>query len=124
MVAAVPDILARIVEHKRAELAAKRSQEPALSERAFVAKASRRDFRAALIAKVPAIIAEIKKASPSKGMLSESFDPEEQAAAYEAGGAAALSVLTDEKFFQGALAHLRAARNRVTIPALRKDFTI
>ena len=124
MVAAVPDILARIVEHKRAELAAKRSQEAALTERAFVTMSSRRDFASALSSKSPAIIAEIKKASPSKGLLSDSFDPEAQAAAYETGGAAALSILTDEKHFQGTLAHLRAARRKVAIPVLRKDFTI
>ncbi|MCC7157306.1 MAG: indole-3-glycerol phosphate synthase TrpC [Bryobacterales bacterium] len=124
MVPAVPDILARIVEQKRVETAAKRSQEQALTERAYVTAGGRRDFAAALASRAPAIIAEIKKASPSKGVLSESFDPESIAASYEAGGAVALSVLTDETHFQGNLAHLRAARRKVTLPVLRKDFTI
>ena len=86
--------------------------------------ASRRDFRAALAASTPAIIAEVKKASPSKGLLSAAFDPAHIAAQYQAGGAAALSVLTDETFFQGSLRHLEAARARVSLPVLRKDFTI
>lgn len=86
--------------------------------------ASRRDFRAALGARTPAIIAEAKKASPSKGLLSATFDAARIAAQYEAGGAAALSVLTDESFFQGSLRDLEAARARVSLPVLRKDFTI
>jgi len=84
----------------------------------------RRDFRAALCARPPAIIAEIKKASPSKGLLAADFAPARIAAAYQAGGAAALSVLTDERFFQGSLADLEQARAAVKIPSLRKDFTI
>ena len=84
----------------------------------------RRDFRAALAARTPAIIAEVKKASPSKGVLSTKFDPAQIAADYARGGAAALSVLTDAPFFQGSLADLDAARTAAGLPALRKDFTI
>jgi indole-3-glycerol phosphate synthase len=120
----VPDILARIVAKKRADLA---SRVPPLAfwEREANARlAGRRDFRAALAARPPAIIAEIKKASPSKGVLSHDFDPAHIARAYHAGGAAALSVLTDETFFQGSLADLQTARDAVPLPVLRKDFTI
>jgi indole-3-glycerol phosphate synthase len=86
--------------------------------------ATRRDFRAALCVHTPAIIAEVKKASPSKGLLCADFDPAGIARQYQQGGAAALSVLTDETFFQGSLADLEAARGAVRLPVLRKDFTI
>ena len=86
--------------------------------------AGRRDFAAALRAKTPAIIAEVKKASPSKGVLSHDFDPARIAMAYESGGAAAVSVLTDESFFQGSLADLESSRAAISLPVLRKDFTI
>ena len=127
MSVAVPDILAKIVDHKRATLA-RTSEQRAAVERAALSRGLNpggdRDFRAALTAHPPAIISEIKKASPSKGVLSENFDPPAIAKMYAAGGAAALSVLTDERFFQGKLADLEAARAAVTIPVLRKDFTI
>ena len=71
-------------------------------------RAGRRDFRAALCARVPAVIAEVKKASPSKGVLCADFDPARIAREYLRGGAAAISVLTDESFFQGSLDHLLA----------------
>ena len=123
MVGATPDILARIATQKRAalpQLEARRSE----LEWAAGARTSYRDFRRALITAKPAIIAEIKKASPSKGELTSNFDPPAIARQYAAGGAAALSVLTDEEFFQGSLADLEAARAVVPIPVLRKDFTL
>jgi indole-3-glycerol phosphate synthase len=128
MTSAVPDILARIVEHKKAELEAVHTPIAELERRAGVATAERRDFAAGLWSasrsELPAIIAEIKKASPSKGLLAADFRPVENALEYQAGGAAALSVLTDSRFFQGGLQDLQAARSAVSLPALRKDFTI
>jgi indole-3-glycerol phosphate synthase len=123
MTSAVPDILARIVSQKRVELDALRGQRDEW-ERAAAQRSGRRDFRGALESRSPAIIAEIKKASPSKGLLASDFDPSRIAIQYERGGAAALSVLTDEPFFQGALAHLDQARAAVGLPVLRKDFTL
>jgi indole-3-glycerol phosphate synthase len=118
----VPDILGRIVAHKREELA-RSAAEVERWERQAESRTPR-DFRAALTAKRPAIIAEAKKASPSKGVLASNFDPARIASAYERGGAAAISVLTDERFFQGSLADLQMARAAVSLPVLRKDFTI
>jgi indole-3-glycerol phosphate synthase len=118
----IPDILARIVAVKREELNTGARNRSALEQRASAV--THRDFRAALERRRPAIIAEIKKASPSKGVLAADFEPAVIARAYEAGGAAALSVLTDERFFQGSLADLEAARAATTLPTLRKDFTI
>src|SRR5437879_12476746 len=123
MVKIVPDILARIVDHKRSALAELAESREGL-ERQAAERRDHRDFRAALAARTPAIIAEIKKASPSAGTLTERFDPASVARAYSSGGAAALSVLTDGEFFQGNLADLEAARAAVALPALRKDFTI
>jgi len=120
----VPDILARIVARKREELACGVPQLDQWEAEAELRLAARRDFRAALGARTPAIIAEIKKASPSNGVLSADFDAERIATAYERGGASALSVLTDETFFQGSLGHLESARAAVSLPVLRKDFTI
>lgn len=124
MVTAVPDVLARIAGHKRTELPALEARRGELERQAAERMACRRDFRAALLSRSPAIIAEIKKASPSKGLLCPDFHPPGIAARYQAGGAAALSVLTDERFFQGSLDDLEAARAAVDLPALRKDFTL
>src|SRR5712691_361572 len=123
MVKAVPDVLARIVDHKRAALAELAGRRAELEKRA-VDRVAGRDFRAALTARRPAIIAEIKQASPSQGTLAGSFDPASLARAYSGGGAAALSVLTDREFFEGSLSDLEAARAAVALPVLRKDFTI
>ena len=123
------DILERIVAVKREEVAAAKLLRSAASLRAEAeGRADRRDFTAALRAKITggraAVIAEIKKASPSKGLLREHFVPSEIAASYEAGGAAALSVLTDERFFQGSASFLQQARAACGLPVLRKDFMI
>lgn len=123
MVHAVPDILARIVDTKRAELTQIAGTRDDLERRA-ANRAPARDFRAALIAQPRAVISEIKKASPSRGVLLENFDPPAIARLYRDGGAACLSVLTDSDYFQGSLAHLEAARAAVPMPVLRKDFTI
>ena len=121
MVKAIPDILAQIVERKIAEL---KEPTPALRNQAEASIATRRPFAPALTANPPAIIAEIKKASPSKGVFTSSFNPAAIARSYQQGGAAVLSVLTDTAHFQGSLDHLEQARQAVTIPVLRKDFTI
>jgi indole-3-glycerol phosphate synthase len=120
----LPDILARIVATKRAKLPYSARQVSQWERQAASRRAGRRDFRAALAARVPAVIAEVKKASPSKGLLCADFDPARIAAEYRRGGAAAISVLTDESFFQGSLAHLEAVRAESGLPVLRKDFTI
>jgi indole-3-glycerol phosphate synthase len=120
----VPDILARIVAKKRDDLSRGGQPISQWEQRAELRLADRRDFRGALAARRPAIIAEVKKASPSKGILSHDFDPVRIARAYQEGGAAALSVLTDETFFQGKLADLESARAAVSVPVIRKDFTI
>jgi indole-3-glycerol phosphate synthase len=121
MLKAIPDILAQIVERKKQELGQRVDD---VARRAGEAISRRRDFAAALAQRRPAIIAEIKKASPSKGVLAEQFDPVSLARAYEQGGAAALSVLTDEKHFQGTLSDLESARDAADLAVLRKDFTI
>jgi indole-3-glycerol phosphate synthase len=124
MIQAVPDVLARIVDHKRIELAGSLPRRAELERLAADSVARRLDFRAALTDRRPAIIAEIKQASPSKGVLTAGFDPAAMAGVYRAGGAAALSVLTDARFFRGSLEDLEAARKVSGLPALRKDFTI
>jgi len=124
LVDAVPDILARIVARKREEFAEATILQAELERQAEEQRSGRRGFRAALLQRSPAIIAEIKKASPSKGILREDFEPAALAREYQQNGAAALSVLTDGPFFQGSLADLRAARRVASLPALRKDFTL
>jgi indole-3-glycerol phosphate synthase len=114
-------ILERIVATKRAEVDAARKRVPAVD----LARApALRDFEGALRAKKPAVIAEIKRASPSRGILREHFDPAAIAKTYEKSGAACMSVLTDSRYFQGESAHLVAARAACSLPALRKDFII
>lgn len=119
-------ILDRILERKREEIADFRNATDPGALAARVEQApSPRGFAAALAAKAPrAVIAEIKKASPSKGLIREDFDIAWLAERYEAGGAACLSVLTDRDFFQGNNDFLAIARNACTLPVLRKDFMI
>lgn len=116
-------VLEQIIVRKRAELVA---QQTLVKPETLEARErpARRPFRSALKAKSPAIISEIKKASPSAGVITEKFDPAVIAARYESAGAAALSILTDQQFFQGSLEHLAAARNATSLPVLRKDFTL
>jgi indole-3-glycerol phosphate synthase len=124
LIQTVPDVLARIVATKREEVQVRSAARDAWETAAQARLSGRRDFHAALESKTPAIIAEVKKASPSRGVLSNDFDPVRIARAYQAGGAAAVSVLTDEPYFQGSLADLEAAHAAIGIPAIRKDFTI
>lgn len=123
------DILNQILATKAEEVAAQKSAVP-LAEIQAQARAAEpaRDFLGALHAKhaqqQPGIIAEIKKASPSKGLIRPDFHPAQIAHAYEKAGAACLSVLTDEKYFQGSPAYLQQAKAAVGLPVLRKDFMV
>ena len=123
------DILNRILEVKAAEVGKAKAIKPmaAMRGEAEAAKPAR-DFSGAIRLKIaqglPAVIAEIKKASPSKGIIRSDFSPAKIAASYEKYGAACLSVLTDEQFFHGSVAYLEEARVACSLPVLRKDFMV
>jgi len=124
-----PTVLKSIFDRKQEEVAERRRKRPFDEvERVAMERPACRGFRRALADRVaagePAVIAEVKKASPSKGVIRENFKPAEIAASYEQGGATCLSVLTDVDFFQGADSYLQEARRACALPVLRKDFTL
>lgn len=119
------NILERILGVKRSEIAAAKALVPSGEmEKRAAGAGPVRDFVAALRKRHPAVIAEIKRASPSRGLLRDPFDPAAIARSYEASGAACMSVLTDAQFFRGSGDDLKAARAACRLPALRKDFVI
>lgn len=123
------DILNKIVAVKHEEIALAKKRKPLEAMRADAeSRVLTRDFEGALRAKIaagkPAVIAEIKKASPSKGVLREDFIPADIAQSYAEHGAACLSVLTDQQFFQGSVDYLKQARASCDLPVLRKDFMV
>lgn len=125
----LPTILKKILDHKKEEISTKKKSCSMEKLAAICATMTKpRDFVGALASKIqqkqPAIIAEIKQASPSKGILRQPFEPVAIAKEYEAAGAACISILTDEQFFQGSSADLIAVHNAVSLPILRKDFII
>lgn len=125
----LPDILEKILARKAEEVSERRRRHTLADLEARIAEqVPARGFAAALkdtvAAGKAAVIAEVKKASPSKGVIRSDFRPAEIARQYETGGASCLSVLTDEDFFQGSDAYLRKARSACTLPVLRKDFTV
>lgn len=125
----VPDILQRIIQRKREEITVAKVEMPMAALQESLAEVhATRGFADALFNKIAngkaGVIAEIKKASPSKGVLREDFQPAQIAESYAAGGAACLSVLTDVDFFQGSAEYLRQARAACALPVIRKDFII
>jgi indole-3-glycerol phosphate synthase len=121
-------ILDDIIQHKREEVARRKMETPLREIKAAIADAPTPLDLVNAVRRLPTepmrVIAEVKKASPSKGVIREDFHPVQIARAYEAGGASAISVLTDEKFFQGSADYLVAVKSSVGLPVLRKDFTI
>jgi len=124
-----PEILTKIIEHKKTELVERKLHMPLekmqdMAKDAPSPRGFERALRGAQVAKRPGVIAEIKRASPSKGILRENFNPMEIAAGYQMSGASCVSVLTDTEFFKGSCAILELARKTCFLPILRKDFII
>ncbi len=118
-------VLSEIVRHKRTEIVAAKQRVPEIQLRRRIESAPPvRDFHGALASGRPGLIAEVKKASPSAGIIRADFEPVAVAQAYEAAGAQCLSVLTDERFFQGHLDFLQQIRSQVSLPVMRKEFIL